>query len=509
MKKPLAPSRAHAYALITVALALAFFAVALRGAWIAATYRLPFSFLYEQTFAWIALGLLAAGALTWLTLWKALQNLIHGKQLARPLAPLRHAFTALVLGWLAFLEFAQPFQRLHFEMALGLIGGGWAIVCLFEARDTRRAPAFLRGLDLALFSICATAVTAELSLRAYAFLQPSPLFVRVGSAPTETIQRFRNKPEEMRFGFPCNSRGYYDQEFFQAIETRDAPLLISIGDSFNVGAVPHALHYTTVLEKLTGGTVYNMGVAGIGPPEYASLVALEAAPLQPDGILISIFVGNDLDVIDIRAEQPDPLLRSWWQSDQVFLFVLPQRIARIRQERERLVNITQVRGEFSQITEQDETALAAASPWTADPRLEESSLSEAAFMRLEGARALTACTATPESLALVYRSILDAKRAAGDIPLYVLLIPDEFQVEDELWNAVSQQFDRPVQRDRPQMILTAWLEQQNIPYLDLLPLMRSVAPMEDGRRHLYHLRDTHWNARGNRIAAESLADFLK
>jgi hypothetical protein len=109
----------------------------------------------------------------------------------------------------------------------------------------------------------------------------------------------------------------------------------------------------------------------------------------------------------------------------------------------------------------------------------------------------------------VYRSILDAKRAAGDIPLYVLLIPDEFQVEDELWNAVSQQFDRPAQRDRPQMILTAWLEQQNIPYLDLLPLMRSVAPMEDGRRHLYHLRDTHWNARGNRIAAESLADFLK
>ncbi|MDG2149554.1 MAG: hypothetical protein P8N09_08520 [Planctomycetota bacterium] len=509
MNRPLAPSRAHAYALISVGLAISFFTATLCGAWSAATYRLPLSFLYGQSFDWVAICLLASIVLAGLALWKTLQRLITGERLARPLAPLRHAFTVLVLGWLAFLEFAQPFQRLHFEMALGLFGGAWALACLFEVRDAKRTPRILRALDLALFSLCVATVTAESGLRAYAFLQPSPLFVLTGSGPDETIRRFRNKPGEMRFGFPCNSRGYYDQEFFRANQTQDDQLLISIGDSFSVGAVPHALHYTTVLEELTGNTVYNMGVAGIGPPEYASLVALEAAPLKPKGILVSIFIGNDLDVLDVRSEQPDPRLRSWWQSDQVFLFVLPQRLARIRKEGERLVNAGKAQNALPHVVDQDAAAMTAAYPWTADPLLEEASLSEAAFMRLETARALSAYTATPESLELVYRSIQDAKRAAGDIPLYVLLIPDEFQVEDEIWDAVSQQFNQPPQRDRPQTILKAWLRDQKIPYLDLLPVMRAATPLKDGRRHLYHLRDTHWNARGNRLAAESIADFLR
>lgn len=39
--------------------------------------------------------------------------------------------------------------------------------------------------------------------------------------------------------------------------------------------------------------------------------------------------------------------------------------------------------------------------------------------------------------------------------------------------------------------------------------LRAAPPWEDGRRHVYHLRDTHWNARGNRIAGEELARFLE
>jgi hypothetical protein len=38
--------------------------------------------------------------------------------------------------------------------------------------------------------------------------------------------------------------------------------------------------------------------------------------------------------------------------------------------------------------------------------------------------------------------------------------------------------------------------------------MLAEPPLEDGNRHLYHLRDTHWNARGNRLAGEALAEFL-
>ena len=41
--------------------------------------------------------------------------------------------------------------------------------------------------------------------------------------------------------------------------------------------------------------------------------------------------------------------------------------------------------------------------------------------------------------------------------------------------------------------------------LDLLPLLRTVEPMKDGRRHVYQLRNTHFNARGNEVAGRALA----
>jgi hypothetical protein len=45
--------------------------------------------------------------------------------------------------------------------------------------------------------------------------------------------------------------------------------------------------------------------------------------------------------------------------------------------------------------------------------------------------------------------------------------------------------------------------------LDLPPPLRAVPPLADGRRHLYHLRDTHFNARGNRAAGWALAEFVR
>jgi hypothetical protein len=47
-----------------------------------------------------------------------------------------------------------------------------------------------------------------------------------------------------------------------------------------------------------------------------------------------------------------------------------------------------------------------------------------------------------------------------------------------------------------------------VAYLDVLPVLRAVAPLPDGNRHLYSLRDTHFNRRGNRFVGRALADFL-
>jgi len=36
-----------------------------------------------------------------------------------------------------------------------------------------------------------------------------------------------------------------------------------------------------------------------------------------------------------------------------------------------------------------------------------------------------------------------------------------------------------------------------------------VIDVRAGRRHLFHVRGTHLNARGNQVAGEALADFLE
>jgi hypothetical protein len=92
----------------------------------------------------------------------------------------------------------------------------------------------------------------------------------------------------------------------------------------------------------------------------------------------------------------------------------------------------------------------------------------------------------------------------------VILIPDEFQVEEDVWEAARVAWPGiELERDRPQRLLVPGLASRGIPCLDLLPALRAVEPLADGRRHVYHLRDTHFNARGNRIAGEELAAFLK
>ena len=90
-----------------------------------------------------------------------------------------------------------------------------------------------------------------------------------------------------------------------------------------------------------------------------------------------------------------------------------------------------------------------------------------------------------------------------------MLIPDEFQLDDELWRAVEQAAGVELQRDRAQDLIKAGLVERDIACLDLLPVLRAAPALDDGKRHLYHLRDTHFNARGNRVVGEALATFLE
>jgi hypothetical protein len=433
-----------------------------------------------------------------------------GEPRSRPLAPLRAMFVVLALAWLFLLARVQPFERLWFEMTVGVALGAWAGLIAFEAPIARLPAPMRRVCDVLLFSLCAAAVLLEVSLRAIARLHPSAIFARAGDPVSQVREQARMQPGRMRFGFPCNQGGHFDSPFY-----RKAPgekLAITIGDSFSLGAVPHAFHFTTVCESKLGCPVYNMGIAGVGPPEYERMLVDEALALDPDVVVIDVFVGNDL-VFPFRTRQSlHARVQTWFDRGDVLLWVVPQRLARIAREK-RLraaagLGVADVQGADAAV---DETrTVEERYPWVLDPKLEKPTFSEQAFLDIETDRALEVCRLKPASLLPLEETILEMKRSAGSIRFVVMLIPDEFQVEDDLWSTLVKPAGREdLERDRAQSLVVPWLERNGIRCLDLLPILRAVPPMEDGRRHLYHLRDTHFNARGNRVAGEGLADFLR
>jgi len=91
--------------------------------------------------------------------------------------------------------------------------------------------------------------------------------------------------------------------------------------------------------------------------------------------------------------------------------------------------------------------------------------------------------------------------------LFVMLIPDELQVNTELQERVLEKLRADKDQldfDRPNKRLAEELRARNIRYLDVLEPFR----LRTRNVRLYKPRDTHWNIAGNRLAADLLYDFL-
>jgi hypothetical protein len=270
-----------------------------------------------------------------------------------------------------------------------------------------------------------------------------------------------------------------------------------------------------VAEELLGGVrVDNVCVPGVGPLEYLYLLADEALPLEPDLVVVCIFVGNDLEGLGGWRETPGRGLRSWFERRKLLARTLVDRLAEQAAERKRLRAEAQPTTPWGGLTQgrriEDEVGLAEAFPWILDPLLEQPSMSDEAFMSCETSRARDVCGEGADPYPLFFEVLEEIRRQASVTRFAVLLIPDEFQVEDAVWEAVRAALPGvELDRDRPQRRIRAWLEQRGVPYVDLLPRLRAVPPLADGRRHLYHLQDTHFNRRGNRIAGEALAELAR
>ena len=105
---------------------------------------------------------------------------------------------------------------------------------------------------------------------------------------------------------------------------------------------------------------------------------------------------------------------------------------------------------------------------------------------------------------------LDKEVSASGVRLAVVIMTAQEQVYPDFWQGLLQRYPAMQGNDwdmeQPNRVLYSILDGSNIPYLDLLPIFRQRAA---SARNLLHLRhDGHWTADGERLAGESLYQFL-
>jgi hypothetical protein len=410
---------------------------------------------------------------------------------------------ATAAGW---LPPGDP--RLAWLFAACSAGGvGGALVA---ARRARRPPGrLLRALDLVAFNLLLALVAGEVAFRLLQRFAPSQVLWDESSAAASVLALRRCEPP-LHFPYRCNSRGYPDEEFADPGPRDHAVALLA--DSFGAGSVPWRWNFATLAEREIEArlgerfervAIDNFGVNGANLPEYRWLFDADIRGRGYAQVVLCFFVGNDLEDSEEpgRTRRPADLVRlQGWLAPEVV-----RRILSVARGVEQL-------GATPRAAVEEEPA------FLRDAALEPPFFTEAEFLKLERDRMRFALTRSPRLERLYERAfrILDGLHAELGDRLLVVVIPDEFQVSDAVWSAALDLAARQwtalplaegraaFDRELPQKKLAAWAAARNARLLDLLPALREAE--REGRT--YHLRDTHWNARGNAVAARELAQAL-
>ena len=427
-------------------------------------------------------------------------------------------FLAVMLAALCattLLDIGFPQRRdealLH-DVFFTVVCAGMALGLLLQPRGERRHAAGLGGSQVIVVNLALALVLAEGTLVVWARVHPSVLFMDQASAERR-LEANRN-PGHVYFGYPFNSGGYHDEPFFIAGE--GDVLVAVIGDSFGTGVVPYPYNFVTRLEsqlkqslETVSGRVaaHNFALPSIGMPEYAHLLETEVLETRPALVVLSVFVGNDLDELEAYLPKRDRLrysLIDW------YVYQVPRRLWRLARELLKrdgggVLHVGEVPPDGTQRQADAANEVALIIPdYVDDASLEPPTFSVDGFMEIERYRAEVCHVGreeTEQNYSAFFRVLADFDEKLGE-RLIVLLIPDEFQVNDALWAQILADKAHPERyvRNLPQQRVAEFAQVHGLTVVDALPALRQA---EAGGR-TYHLRDTHLNARGNQVVADVL-----
>jgi lysophospholipase L1-like esterase len=309
--------------------------------------------------------------------------------------------------------------------------------------------------------------------------------------------------------FVSNSKALRTSEYTTEKDAGTLRLLV-FGDSFTYssgGVAYRMLWHSRLGEELRARTgreveVLSLGVPATGPDFALRLWDVEGSRLGADLVVLAFFVGNDFT--DVGG----------YLADRAWMDMIARNVYAVR-----LVRNLHLMNKLEQSGLSTARAVVHDSGGYVLPeselRVDElgKTLSVETHERLTVNRMVVA---DEREVGRVARAVERVREVVGDIDrsvratggrLVVMAIPDEYQVDEALRRrslARQGEDEAHYDLDRPQQILSGICSELGIPLVDLLPASRAWA----AEAPLYLERDTHWNPRGNRLAAEELAEFL-
>lgn len=357
------------------------------------------------------------------------------------------------------------------------------------AAELVQSSAGVRAADLVLWNAFLAFVLAEMFLNVYAYLRPSPLLLVPNARSQERIQSYKDSlPSEME-GDPRNSQGFNDTEW-DIPKPEGTFRVIALGDSFAFGVVGYQDNFLTLLEhrldeQVDGPVeVCNLGIPALDPIDYLEMLTLEGKALEPDLVLVCLFAGNDF----VRTARGSLLrLRNFR------VFAVPWRLWRVQRETSR------------QTTKEGDGP-------TPGEFVQPPAFSDEAYLEIAGRYLEFLRRQYPPETEQKVQDTLDVldkiAGSTGDGRLVVALLPCEVQVNPRLRGEVCRAYEvreDELDLDHPARRVRAHFQAREVRVVDLLPSF--LAAESEGET--YRRNDSHWNVRGNRVAAEVLAEALR
>ncbi len=393
---------------------------------------------------------------------------------------------AFVVPWLVVCLRGGRNGGLNYAVLVALgLGLVWAL--------RRRSYAWLRSTparvaDVLCFNGVVAVLAIELGLRSWIAVGEPPAWL---SSTPDTV-RYRLARSRAYFGTTPNSGGFYDEEW----ELRAAAgrrRVAVIGDSFAVGMVPLPDNYLTLADAALGPSIelLNLGIVHTAVPEYVEVLRTEALRLQPDLVVLSFYIGNDIHedwATGLFSEAGSKALHAF----RVLLLV-----TRSGEPYE------QVFAAETMLREEPDGTRTELPLMTEAKHLErEWKHLDALFRDPPDHRTREAWRDTERAI----RRFVAICRSEG-LPVVATLAPDEIQVVPALFQRVALEHEEApgtFDLELPNRRLAALFAELDVPVLDFLPALR----VAEARAHTYHLRAVHWNRHGNAAVAEALAPWL-